>query len=195
MVEYVTFEGFIEALRALPPGDPCDPDMIALMDRYRIRREELERYVVWDDEHYTRHLVYRDERFQVILLGWGVGQVTPVHDHAGQHCWMRIETGRLQMTDYSWREGEGAPRLLNEEVVGGKGEELHLDRCACVHRIANPSGWGERAISLHVYSRPFGECGIYCLETGRKEMQELQYDSVGPFAEGVAGSSEARVAQ
>jgi predicted metal-dependent enzyme (double-stranded beta helix superfamily) len=194
MVEYVTFEEFVAALRALPPGDPCDPDMIALMDRYRIRREELERYVVWDDNHYTRHLVYRDERFQVILLGWGVGQVTPVHDHAGQCCWMRIEAGRLQMMDYKWKEGAGPPSLLNEETVGGKGADLHLDRCASVHRIANRESWGERAISLHVYSRPFTECGTYCLDTGAKQTTPLHFDSIGPCCTG-RGDLEARAAQ
>ncbi|NKB89273.1 MAG: hypothetical protein GKS06_13730 [Acidobacteria bacterium] len=185
MVEYVTFKEFVTALQELPPGDPCDPDMIALMDRYRLHPDEIERYVVWDEEHYTRHLVYRDERFQVILLGWSIGQVTPVHDHAGQCCWMRIESGRLEMSDYAWKEGGGAPSLLNRETVGGVGEELHLDRCACVHQIANPGQWGERAVSLHVYSRPFTECGTYCLETGAKEVTELVYDTVGPFAQGI----------
>jgi len=153
------------------------------MDRYRIKQEELQRYVVWDRDHYTRHLVYRDDRFQVILLGWGIGQQTPVHDHAGQCCWMRIEAGRLQMLDYCWKEGEGPPELLNEEVVGGQGEDLHLDRCASVHRIANLADWDEPAISLHVYSRPFARCGIYCLETGSREITPLEFDSVGPFAD------------
>jgi cysteine dioxygenase len=185
VVEYVTVETFIQALREVPAGDPCDPDMIALMDRYRLLPEEIERFVVWDDEHYTRHLVYRDERFQVILLGWGVGQETPVHDHAGQTCWMRIESGRLQMSDYLWKEGT-RPDLLNRETVGGPGQELHLDRCACVHRISNLEQWGERAVSLHVYSRPFSECGTYCLDTGTKEMTALEYDSVGPHAAATA---------
>jgi len=194
MSDYVTMKEFVAALQQLPPGNPCDPDMIALMAQYRIAPEELERYVVWDDEHYTRHLVYRDDRFQVILLGWGVGQVTPVHDHAGQCCWMRIEAGRLQMSDYKWKEGAGPPSLLNEETVGGPSNDLHLDRCASVHRIANPEQWGERAISLHVYSRPFSECGIYCLETGKKEVTPLQFDSIGPYSQGTA-SLEAGAAQ
>ncbi len=191
MVEHVTFKEFVAALQSLPPGDP---DMIALIDQCRIKPEEIERYVVWDESRYTRHLVFEDDRFQVILLGWNVGQVTPIHDHAGQCCWMRIEVGRLQMSDYNWKDGAGPPSLLNEETVGGKGKELHVDRCACVHRISNLDKFGERAVSLHVYSRPFTECGTYCLETGDKTMTELEYDTIGPFAAGVPGL-EASAAQ
>lgn len=178
----VGLEEFINALRGLPPGDPTEPAIMEVLRTRRVDPRELERHVVWAPDHYTRHLVYRDARYLVILLGWGVGHTTPVHDHAGQRCWMMIEQGRLRITDYCWQEGAGAPRLLNEEVVGGGPGRLHVDTCACVHRIANHERWNEPAISLHVYSRPFCSCGTYCLETGAKEMVDLEFDSVGPLA-------------
>lgn len=172
----------VTALRELPDGDPFEQDIVEVLRNNRIDPEELARHVVWDDEHYTRHLVYRDNRYQIILLGWGIGQTTPVHDHAGQRCWMMIEQGRLQISDYCWKQGEGAPRLLNDEIVGGEDGELHIDKCACVHRIDNRREWDARAISLHIYSRPFSRCGIYCPETGDQEIVDLVYDSVGPLA-------------
>lgn len=180
---YVGFAEFVETLRSLPDGDPCDPDMMVALRECRIRPEELARSVVWNEERYTRHLVYNDDRFQVILLGWGIGQVSPIHDHAGQRCWMIVEQGRLQITDFQWKEGEGPPLLLHNEIVGGKGDDLYLDRCACVHRIANLADWQEPAMSLHVYSRPFDSCGVYCLDTGRREACDLRFDSAGPLAD------------
>jgi len=180
---YVGFAEFVDTLRSLPDGDPCDPDMMVALRECRIRPEELARSVVWNEERYTRHLVYNDDRYQVILLGWGIGQVSPIHDHAGQRCWMIVEQGRLQITDFQWKEGEGPPLLLHDEVVGGKGDDLYLDRCACVHRIANLAEWQEPAMSLHVYSRPFDSCGVYCLDTGRREACDLRFDSVGPLAD------------
>lgn len=177
----VGLEELVDALRALPPGDPTEPDILGVLSSCRVDPRELERHVVWSADHYTRHLVFRDDRYQVILLGWGVGQVTPIHDHAGQRCWMMIEQGRLQITDYCWKEGGGAPRLLNAETVGGAPGTMHVDTCACVHRIGNPSDWDEPAISLHIYSRPFSACGIYCAETGEREIVDLEFDSVGPL--------------
>ncbi len=178
----VSLARFVEALCALPGEEPDDPDVIDVCDRFRVDRGELFRYVVWADDHYTRHLVYRDERYQIILLGWGVGQATPVHDHAGQRCWMLVERGRLQIDDYRWKPDGGAPRLLNHEIVGGGDGQLHVDRCGAIHRIANPGEWRQPAVSLHIYSRPFDRCGVYCCETGRRDLIDLHFDSIGPLA-------------
>ena len=182
MSRLVSMVEFIEALRALPPGDPCDTAVLQAMKEHRVAPEELERYLIWDDEHYTRHLVYRDSRYDVIVLCWSVGQVTPVHDHAGQRCWMMIERGRLQIDDFCCKDGQ-TPRLLDSAVVGT--DELHVDTdvdmCACIHRIANPRDWNRRAVSLHVYSRPFDTCNIYCTQTGTRETIDLCFDAVGPL--------------
>ena len=36
----------------------------------------------------------------------------------------------------------------------------------------------EDAISLHVYAKPFSECDIYNLDTGKIDRVELAYDSI-----------------
>ena len=53
----------------------------------------------------------------------------------------------------------------------------------CVHRIGNLAEWQEPAVSLHVYSRPFDSCGVYCPDTGRRQACDLRFDSVGPLAD------------
>lgn len=186
MSSTVSLESLIDALRALPPGDPTEDDMMRVLRENRVAPAELARHVIWADDRYTRRLVYRDDRFQLILLGWGVGQVTPVHDHAGQRCWMMVESGRLQINDFCWKPDAGAPDLLHEEVVGGAPGEVYIDSCACVHEIANPERWNEPAVSLHVYSRPFSQCGVYCRESGEKQIVDLQFDGYGPFAQAPA---------
>jgi len=35
-----------------------------------------------------------------------------------------------------------------------------------VHRVLNPRHFAERAVSLHVYSRPFDTCVVYSPENG-----------------------------
>ncbi len=44
---------------------------------------------------YTRTLVGYDEQFIVLLLCWEKGQSSPIHDHAGSSCWVKILTGTL----------------------------------------------------------------------------------------------------
>lgn len=182
MSRTASLESLVHALRALPPGDPTEDDVMRVLTTHRVDLSSLSDHVLWADDHYTRKLVYRDDRYQIILLGWGVGQVTPVHDHAGQRCWMMVESGRLEISDYCWKPGGGAPRLLHADVVGGKPGDVYIDSCACVHEIANPARWNEPAVSLHVYSRPFSQCGIYCRESGDKEIIDLEFDGYGPLA-------------
>jgi hypothetical protein len=45
-----------------------------------------------------------------------------------------------------------------------------------VHRVFNPRNFGERAVSLHVYSQPFDTCIVYSPEHGTcGEINALQH--------------------
>lgn len=178
-----SLEELIDSLQAIPRASFSDDLVLDVVRRTRVDRADLEPFVDWRPDRYTRHLVYRDDLFQIIVLCWNVGQRTPIHDHAGQKCWMMIEQGRLEIEDYRYKEGV-PPRRLCSEIVGG--DDLHIDQCACVHKIVNRAEWGEPALSVHVYSRPFDSCYVYDLATGERELIDLCYDSVGPLVEGVS---------
>ena len=47
---------------------------------------------------YTRTCVYREARFEVLLLNWAPGVASAIHDHGDQHCWMLVLDGRLRST-------------------------------------------------------------------------------------------------
>lgn len=178
-----SLEQLIDSLQAIPRDSFRDDLVLDVVRSTRVDVAALEPFVDWQPDRYTRHLVYRDDLFQILVLCWNVGQCTPIHDHAGQKCWMMVEQGRLEIEDYCYNEGV-APRPLNSEIVGG--DALHVDQCACVHKIVNHAEWGERALSVHVYSRPFDSCYVYDLATGDRELIDLCYDSVGPLVEGVS---------
>jgi hypothetical protein len=44
-----------------------------------------------------------------------------------------------------------------------------------VHRVVNPREFNERAVSLHVYSRPFDTCIVYSPEQGTCGEIKLHY--------------------
>ena len=46
-----------------------------------------------------------------------------------------------------------------------------------VHDVRNPREWNQRAVSLHVYSRPFDSCIVYSVEQGSCGEIGLQYTS------------------
>jgi len=46
-----------------------------------------------------------------------------------------------------------------------------------VHQVLNLAEFGERAVSLHVYSKPFDSCEIYLREKGTYMDVPLHYTS------------------
>jgi len=176
-----TLEQFVDALRDIPAEEFHDDRVLAVVRAQEIDRADLDPFVLWRPDRYTRSLVYRDDLFMVMVLCWNIGQTSPVHDHADQRCWMTVEQGHLEMANYACKAG-GVIEYVDTEVVGPEGEDVHVDQCACVHQISNRCAWSEPAVSLHVYSKPFDHCYIYDLATGTREKVELCCDRVGPLA-------------
>ena len=72
-------------------------------------------------ERYARRLLHRDPegRYTVIVMVWGVGQGTPLHDHAGIWCVECVYRGRIQVTSFSVRGGD--PESGDRPVRQGEG--------------------------------------------------------------------------
>lgn len=124
---------------------------------------------------YTRHLLARTSRFELLLLCWDRGLASDLHDHSGQSCWMTllegaIEEDRFRRDDAGEVEQVGTIRLnLAEPAFIDDGLGLHVIR-SC----------GETAsATLHLYALPVDSCGIYCQDTGKVlEERSMRYDSV-----------------
>jgi cysteine dioxygenase len=55
-----------------------------------------------------------------------------------------------------------------------------------IHQILNLQEFNERAVSLHVYSKPFDSCLSYCNQTHKFTEVKLHYTSVdGKLCEGI----------
>ncbi len=182
MITTVCLEGSVAALRAIPEEEFTDSRVLETVTNSRVPITELDPYLVWKPDRYTRGLVYRNELFEVIVLCWNVGQGSPVHDHAGQRCWMTLPQGRLEITNYAYKHGREI-EFIDTEIVGEHESDIHIDQCSSVHQITNRCAWCEPAVSLQVYSRPFDNCYIYDLATGTRELKPMCFDMSGPLAE------------
>jgi hypothetical protein len=144
----------------------------------RIEPPSLDGFVQFVPGRYTRYLVHRDDAVELLVLCWPRGAVAPIHGHEGEHCWARVERGRLMFRNY--REVSQAPLRL--EALGGmvEGSPGHVDGPADIHSVSNPVALGEDAVSVHVYCRPYDECDLYDVEQGTVRRVRLAYDSVPP---------------
>jgi cysteine dioxygenase len=174
--ECVSMPSFLEELQSLAARGLDPSEVHGYLLRTLIDPASLDRYTSFRPDRYTRNLVYKDERFELLVICWGSGHAAPIHGHEGERCWARVERGCLRFTNY--REVSETPLVL--DVVGSPalGRRGYLDGPADIHEVENPAFLGEPAVTLHLYSKPFAECDIYDLASGKKRRVRLGYDTV-----------------
>lgn len=178
-----SIEDFVSELRKFPEGAFVHTDeILAFLQRAPVQPETLTPYLTWDRQHYTRNLIDKTPLYELIAICWEVGQVSSVHNHHEQNCWMAVPIGRLLVENFhlaSQDLEQGTCELTPSDAV----EMNPANPCAVnpadpVHRVVNPKHFGARAVSLHIYSRPFDSCVVYSPEQGTCGVIKLHYNTV-----------------
>jgi len=170
-VKPVSIQTLVEGLRQLPESSfgPTEP-IRRFLQETPVNADSLAPFLNWDRQHYTRNLIDRTPLYELMAICWEVGQASSVHNHRDQNCWMAVPMGRLQVENF---------HLVRQDLDGGtccleptNAVEMNISQpCAVdpadpVHRVVNPREFNQRAVSLHVYSRPFDTCVVYSPEQG-----------------------------
>jgi cysteine dioxygenase len=181
----------IEGLCAIPDSEfNCDGVYQFLRDN-PIDVESISKYFYWSNKFYTRNLIFKDARFELMTLCWEVGQESRVHNHSDQMCWMTVPLGKLRGQNFRAIEYDAGSKHCKLE----KTDNFDLTDCLTakveleepIHQILNLSEFDERAVSLHVYSKPFDTCLAYCCETHVFSEVKLNYTSVdGKLCDGIS---------
>jgi cysteine dioxygenase len=181
-VKPVPVSDLVAALRRFP-ADAFDhtSELLAFLRDHPVAPETLAPYLNWNQQHYTRNLIDKTPLYELIAICWEVGQGSSIHNHRDQNCWMAVPIGKLLVQNY---------HVLSQEIVAGT---CHIEPadivemnpaqpCAVnpqepVHRVYNPRDFNQRAVSLHVYSRPFDTCIVYSAEQGTCGEIKLHYNT------------------
>jgi cysteine dioxygenase len=143
--------------------------------------KSIEQYLIWDRQHYTRNLIDKTPLYEMIAICWEVGQGSSIHNHKGQNCWMAVPIGKLLIQNY---------KVLGQDLTAGTCDIVPTDIIEMnpaspaavdpdepVHKVYNPPQFGERAVSLHVYSKPYDSCVVYSDEQHKCGEIKLSYTS------------------
>jgi cysteine dioxygenase len=125
-------------------------------------------YLHYTATHYTRNLIHRTPLFELMAICWEVGQVSRIHNHAGQRCWMAVPIGRLAVQNYEVVRQDGATGFCElreaNRLEMDPAHPAHVESERPVHAVLNLREYGARATSLHVYSKPYDRCLVYDLQ-------------------------------
>jgi len=179
----LSIQDFVSQLHRFPEKSFVHTDeILAFLERTSVAPDTLSPYLTWDRQHYTRNLIDKTPLYELIAICWEVGQASSVHNHRDQNCWMSAPIGRLQVENF---------HLISQDIDRGRSQLTPTDiiemnsahPCAVnpadpVHRVVNANNFGERAVSLHIYSRPFDSCVVYSPEQGTCGVIKLHYTTV-----------------
>ena len=166
-----TYQTLNELITALSQEKSAEYDNI-------IRSIELpisafEKYCSWSNESYTRNCIVENERFELILLCWEQGQMTPIHDHGGEECWVKVLEGEFAETIYKKDNNE---LLVIKSSISKTNEITYMIDFMGFHSLENLSK--KRSMSLHLYAKPIRNCNIFNEDLSKFVSKDLVYDTV-----------------
>ena len=138
-------------------------ELSELQSRLRRLKNDLREFLPFtrfEEGSYQRNLVGKSEHFEALLLCFEAGQRTPIHDHAGSACGVKVIQGVgtetvFEQTEDGWLFATGSTELPACGVVGSEDMDIH--------QLSNLQPAGKRLMTLHIYSPPLGEVGNYSI--------------------------------
>jgi predicted metal-dependent enzyme (double-stranded beta helix superfamily) len=180
-METITIDDWVKQLSAIPLKDFTIPRVLTFTQQKAIRPETLDPYIFYAKSHYTRNLIYKSELFEVMSICWEVGQVSRIHNHRDQNCWMVTPIGRLRVQNFRVDDRDAAHgrcRLVpTDNYIMDAAHPAVVSPEEPVHQVLNPAEFGERSTSIHIYSYPYSSCEVYSLDRGTYSDVPLHYSS------------------
>jgi cysteine dioxygenase len=154
------------------------PKLVHILAETCITVGDVEEFLCFSPVRYTRNLVRSGPWYNLLVLCWRNGQRSPIHDHIGSSCGMRILQGVAAETTFEvapnghvWAVGTKFHPA--ETVLGSQDTDKH--------QISNLQAGNADLVTLHIYSPPLLWMGTYSL-TDAIRGQEAMFVEFGEAA-------------
>lgn len=146
----------------------------AILKSMKLPIAEFKKYATWSETCYTRNCIAENEKFELILICWEKEQVTAIHDHGGEECWVYFIEGDFR--EHVYTETEGGELSIVKTTNTKAGDISYMIDFMGFHNLENLSD--KRSMSLHLYAKPIKSCHVYDSEKNEFVSKELFYDNV-----------------
>ena len=141
-----------------------------------ITLDDVRPFLKFGEDTYRRNLVHAGPAYQALVLCWRNGQRSPIHDHRGSSCGVRVLHGAALETVFT--------RAHNRMIYAVKSREMTPGLvCATqdddIHQVSNLADDGGDLVTLHIYSPALLQMGTYSLfDANVLSYAEPVYDEV-----------------
>lgn len=178
----LTMEDFILEMHQIPIKDLELGQLKELFCRLDLSETLVNEHINFASDTYSRNLICRTPRFDMLCLCWRPTQVTVIHDHAGSLNVTRVFAGDLTSRMFKVRERPQPGRALVvreiEECLGRT--DVSTVNYGEIHQLQNTSN--HDLITVHVYARPLKDIHRYCPTSGEVDRVTLRYSLEDEFA-------------
>lgn len=145
-----SFLPLVTILDGLQEPMPID-GLVERLEALHVPADDLQPYLYFDPVRYTRNLIAEGPHYCLLLLCWGSGQRSTIHDHSNSACAFKVLTGVCSETLYRMTPcGQVVPQCTKEFRTGG----VVAAARTTIHQVSNLQSPGERLVTLHLYSPP-----------------------------------------
>jgi len=168
--EQLTIAEWVKSLAAIPVREFTLQNVQDYVVRHAVLPETLDKYCYFSKGNYTRNLIFKNDLFECMTVCWEVGQHSRIHNHRDQNCWMSAPIGRLRIQNYrvdNRDASKGTCHIVPTELYDlDAAHPTYVNPMEPVHEVMNLREFHQRAVSIHIYSKPFNTCEVYYRDKG-----------------------------
>ncbi len=168
---------FFEALDGRAGRIPLD-ELSRLLGALTADLDCFRSHVVFGEDAYRRNLYRTGAAYQALVLCWRPGQASPIHDHLGSSCGVRVLAGVA--TEVGYRRTPAGPLevVRRRQIPAGA---ICATEDEDIHEMANFQEDGSHLVTLHIYSPPLRIMRNFSLDGRLTEVwHEPTYAAHGP---------------
>ncbi|XP_075219668.1 cysteine dioxygenase type 1 [Lycorma delicatula] len=172
-----TLKELIKELHEVFTNDRVNVEYVQdLMASYKSNPSEWKKFAKFDRFRYTRNLVDEGNgKFNLMILCWGEGHASAIHDHSNAHCFMKMLHGELTEIRFAWPNEDKKTELPEDDkslkelsrTCLPTNDVCYINDSLGLHRVENVSH-SNTAVSLHLYCPPFDSCSVFNQRTGQR---------------------------
>ena len=153
--------------------------LLAELAELDVDLNELATHVLYSQRAYRRNLVKAGPYYNLLVLCWKNGQRSPIHDHRGSSCAVRVLEGTMTETLFSFAANGHVKANFSRDVEPGQvvgSEDVDM------HQVSNLQADDADLVTLHIYSPPLLVMGTYSLhdlQRGEEPMYVAFTDAAG----------------
>lgn len=147
---------FLNGLRGQAPL----PRLIAELEEVDVRPDEIAPFISYSTQTYRRNLMREGPWYNLLILCWRNGQRSPIHDHRGSCCALRVVEGVMTETQFEFAPNHHVKPTFSRDLQPG---QVIGSEDTDMHQVSNLQADDANLVTMHIYSPPLLVMGTYSL--------------------------------